>query len=71
MGAGVDRGELCITFFANLEALTIATLISLGLAYLTVLEGLRPIIGVLSKFRYMSMVGLVSFSQLPPTISIN
>ena len=54
-------GELCISLFANLEALTIATLISLGLAYLTVLEGLRPIVWVLSKFRYMSMVGLSFF----------
>jgi NitT/TauT family transport system permease protein len=32
--------------------------ISLGLAYLTVLEGFRPIVVFLSKLRFLSMVGL-------------
>lgn len=54
-GLGAD---LIISVTANVEAIGIAAAISLGLAYLTVLEGVRPIVAFLSKLRFLSMVGL-------------
>src|SRR5271154_3397859 len=54
-------GELIVSFSANLEAICISCLISLGLAYLTVLAGFRPIVTVLSKLRFLSMIGLSFF----------
>lgn len=54
-------GELITSFTANLEAIAIASAISLGLAYLTVIEGFRPIVSLLSKLRFLSMVGLSFF----------
>lgn len=54
-------GELITSFYANVQAIGIACLVSLGLAYLTVLEGFRPIVTVLSKLRFLSMVGLSFF----------
>lgn len=40
-----------------LEALLLASVISLGLAYLSVLPGFRPVVEVISKGRFLSMVG--------------
>src|SRR5271156_4758467 len=54
-------GELIVSFSANLEAIGISCIISLGLAYLTVLEGFRPIVTALSKMRFLSMMGLSFF----------
>ena len=54
-------GELITSFYANLQAIGISCMISLGLAYLTVLEGFRPIVNFLSKFRFLSMMGLSFF----------
>jgi NitT/TauT family transport system permease protein len=54
-------GELITSFVANLQAIGISCLISLGLAYLTVLEGFRPVVNFLSKFRFLSMMGLSFF----------
>ena len=54
-------GELITSFEANLQAIGIACLVSLGLAYLTVLEGFRPVVTFLSKLRFLSMVGLSFF----------
>jgi NitT/TauT family transport system permease protein len=54
-------GELLVSFTANLEAIGFACLISLGLAYLTVLAGFRPIVTFLSKLRFLSMIGLSFF----------
>lgn len=54
-------GELLTSVFANVAAISISCLISLGLAYLTVLEGLNPIVVFLSKLRFLSMVGLTFF----------
>lgn len=53
--------ELLTSFAANMQAIGIATVISLGLAYLTVLEGMRPLVMFLSKLRFLSMVGLSFF----------
>jgi len=54
-------GELIVSFYANLQAIAISCIISLGLAYLTVLEGFRPIVTFLSKMRFLSMMGLSFF----------
>jgi len=54
-------GELIVSFYANLQAIAVSCIISLGLAYLTVLEGFRPIVTALSKMRFLSMMGLSFF----------
>lgn len=54
-------GELIVSFYANLQAIALSCIISLGLAYLTVLDGFRPIVTFLSKLRFLSMVGLSFF----------
>jgi NitT/TauT family transport system permease protein len=54
-------GELIVSFYANIQAIAISCVISLGLAYLTVLKGFRPIVTVLSKLRFLSMIGLSFF----------
>src|SRR5271154_1228109 len=53
--------ELIVSFTANLEAIAISCVISLGLEYLTVLAGFRPIVTFLSKLRFLSMIGLSFF----------
>jgi NitT/TauT family transport system permease protein len=49
--------ELATSFQLNLEAIALSTLISLGLAYLTVLPFFRPLVVALSKGRFLSLVG--------------
>lgn len=49
--------ELATSFKLNLEALLWSSVISLGLAYLTVLPVFRPLVAALSKGRFLSMVG--------------
>ncbi len=49
--------ELTTSFVLNLEALLISAVISLGLAYLTVLPFFRPIVAAVSKMRFLSLVG--------------
>jgi NitT/TauT family transport system permease protein len=56
MGQGLGQ-ELAISFQLNLEAIALSTLISLGLAYLTVLPFFRPLVVALSKGRFLSLVG--------------
>src|SRR6516164_2080295 len=51
-------GELITSFFLNLQAIALSTLLSLLLAYLTVIPFFRPIVALLSKLRFLSMVGL-------------
>ncbi len=53
--------ELIISFMLNIQAIAWAALISLGLAYLTVVPFFRPIVLALSKGRFLSMVGLTFF----------
>src|SRR5271166_3263597 len=57
-------GELITSFVLNLEAIALATLLSLGMAYLTVIPFFRPIVTLLSKLRFLSMVGLTFFFTL-------
>ena len=51
-------GELGVSLGLFAQSLLIATLLSLGLAYLTVVPALRPIITALTKARFLSLVGL-------------
>ena len=53
--------ELITSFYLNLEAVAIATLISLFLAYATVMPFFRPVVALLSKLRFLSLVGLTFF----------
>jgi NitT/TauT family transport system permease protein len=57
-------GELIVSFGLNLEAIAIATALSLGLAYLDVIPFFRPFVAALSKFRFVSLVGLTFFFML-------
>jgi NitT/TauT family transport system permease protein len=50
--------ELWTSFKANLEALAITLVISLGLSYLTVLPVWRPIVTAISKGRFIGLTGL-------------
>jgi len=56
--------ELITSFYLNLQAIAISTILSLLLAYLTVIPFFRPIVGLLSKLRFLSMVGLTFFFTL-------
>ncbi|PYX50025.1 MAG: nitrate ABC transporter permease [Acidobacteria bacterium] len=60
-------GELITSFYLNLQAIALATLLSLGMAYLTVIPFFRPIVTLLSKLRFLSMVGLTFFFTLMAT----
>jgi NitT/TauT family transport system permease protein len=60
-------GELITSLYLNLEAIAISTLLSLLLAYLTVIPFFRPIVALLSKLRFLSMVGLTFFFTLMAT----
>ena len=50
--------ELITSFFMNVEALLITAAISLGLAYLSVLPAVRPIVGAVAKGRFLGLSGL-------------
>src|SRR6201997_3745180 len=56
--------ELIPSFLLNLQAIAISTILSLLLAYLTVIPFFRPIVTLLSKLRFLSMVGLTFFFTL-------
>jgi NitT/TauT family transport system permease protein len=49
--------ELMTSFQLSLEAIGVATIISLVLAYLTVVPFFRPIVTFISKLRFLSLVG--------------
>lgn len=53
--------ELIISFLLNVQAMAWATVISLGIAYLTVVPFFQPIASAISKGRFLSMVGLTFF----------
>ena len=57
-------GELITSFYLNVQAIVVSTLLSLLLAYLTVIPFFRPIVTLLSKLRFLSMVGLTFFFTL-------
>jgi NitT/TauT family transport system permease protein len=60
-------GELITSFYLNLQAIALSTIISLLLAYLTVIPFFRPMVTLLSKLRFLSMVGLTFFFTLMAT----
>jgi NitT/TauT family transport system permease protein len=49
--------ELETSFLLNLEAIAWTTVITLALAYLTVVPAVRPIVAAVSKLRFTGMVG--------------
>jgi NitT/TauT family transport system permease protein len=53
--------ELIVSFLLNVQAMAWATVISLGLAYLTVVPVFQPIAHAISKGRFLGMVGLTFF----------
>ena len=53
---GLGR-ELATSFALNLEALGLASVLSLGLAYLTTIPFMRPLVAALSKGRFLSLTG--------------
>jgi NitT/TauT family transport system permease protein len=59
--------ELITSFYLNLQAIALSTVLSLLLAYLTVIPFFRPIVSLLSKLRFLSMVGLTFFFTLMAT----
>lgn len=54
-------GELITSFSLNLEALCIGTIVSLALAYLSVLPFFRPVVAFIGKLRFLSLAGLSFF----------
>lgn len=60
-------GELITSFYLNLQAIALSTVLSLLMAYLTVIPFFRPIVSLLSKLRFLSMVGLTFFFTLMAT----
>jgi NitT/TauT family transport system permease protein len=59
--------ELITSFYLNLEAIGISAVLSLVMAYLTVIPFFRPIVTLISKLRFLSMVGLTFFFTLMAT----
>ena len=57
-------GELITSFYLNLEAIGLATVVSLVMAYATVMPFFRPLVALLSKLRFLSLVGLTFFFTL-------
>lgn len=53
--------ELIVSFLLNVQAMAWATVISLLLAYLTVVPFFQPIVAAISKGRFLGMVGLTFF----------
>jgi len=51
-------GELAVSMGVFAWSLLIASVLSLGLAYATVLPAMRPIVTALTKLRFLSLVGL-------------
>lgn len=56
--------DLIASITLNVEATLLATFISCGLAYLTVLGGARPAIAFVSKLRYLGLTGITFLFQL-------
>lgn len=53
--------ELITSFFLNLEAIGVALVMSLGLAYISVVPFFRPIVSFFGKLRFLSLAGLTFF----------
>jgi NitT/TauT family transport system permease protein len=51
--------ELYVSFITNLEALALSCLLSLGLAWLSILPAMKPLVAFLSRARFFGMTGFV------------
>jgi NitT/TauT family transport system permease protein len=56
--------ELVTSLTLNLEALAVATAVSLGLSYLSLTPFFRPVVAFLCKLRFLSLLGLSFFFTL-------
>ncbi len=56
--------ELITSFLLNVQAIAVSTVLSLFLAYASVMPFFRPIVALLSKLRFLSLVGLTFFFTL-------
>jgi NitT/TauT family transport system permease protein len=56
--------ELITSFYLNVQAIALSTVVSLLLAYATVMPFFRPVVALLSKLRFLSLVGLTFFFTL-------
>lgn len=50
--------ELVTSLLLNMEAIVLATIVALALSYSTVMPFFRPIVALIGKLRFLSMVGL-------------
>jgi NitT/TauT family transport system permease protein len=59
-----DQGlgaELITSFYLNIQAIIVSTIVTLLLAYATVMPFFRPVVALLSKLRFLSLAGLTFF----------
>ena len=56
--------ELFISIKLNIETILVATVISLGLAYANTIAFFKPVVSLIGKLRFLSMVGLTFFFTL-------
>jgi NitT/TauT family transport system permease protein len=56
--------DLIASVTLNIEATALATMISCGLAYLTVMAGTQPVVAVVSKLRYLGLTGITFLFSL-------
>jgi NitT/TauT family transport system permease protein len=56
--------ELITSFYLNIQAIAVSTVVTLLLAYATVMPFFRPVVALLSKLRFLSLVGLTFFFTL-------
>src|ERR1035438_2896583 len=56
--------ELITSFYLNIQPIGVSTVVSLLLAYATVMPVFRPVVALLSKLRFLSLVGLTFFFTL-------
>lgn len=59
--------ELITSFYLNLQAIGVALLVSLGLAYASVVPFFRPLVSFISKLRFLSLAGLTFFFTMAAT----
>jgi NitT/TauT family transport system permease protein len=63
--------ELITSFYLNIQAIAVSTVVTLLLAYATVMPFFRPIVALLSKLRFLSLVGLTFFFTLMAGAAMN
>jgi len=56
--------EMCTSFILNVQAMALATIITLLFSYCSVIPFFRPLIAFLGKLRFLSLIGLTFFFTL-------